>query len=91
VQGRRDHPGLLDGELDVALLGGRGGDADGRLALAVHGQLGELPGDVLESLLVLLVHEGQAEGLDVLRVHLRDDLDDLHGHGHVRVLGGDLR
>ena len=56
----------------------------------IERKLGELAGDVLESLLVLLVHEGQTEGLDVLRLHLGDDLDDLHGHGHVRVFGNDL-
>jgi len=50
----------------VTGLGGRGGDPDGRLPLPEDRKLRELPGQVLEGGLVLLVLKGEQEGLDVL-------------------------
>jgi hypothetical protein len=62
-------------------LGGRGGDPDGRLPFPEDCKLRELPGQVLEGGLVLLVLKGEPEGLDVLRVHFVTILTSSTGAG----------
>ena len=86
MQGARYHAGPLYGELDVAGLRRRGGDPDGRLPFAENGKLAELSGDILEFSLILLVDEPETEGLDVLRVHFRDDFLDLDRIRYVWIL-----
>ena len=76
----------LNGEFDVAGLGGGRGDADRAFALSQDRQFGKLPRQVGESRFVFLVDKNQPEGLDVVRVDLRHNLYDLDRHGDIGVL-----